>query len=714
MSAWTTKKENTLLQFESDAVRLTWKISKSSMGLTGIHRTCDGTGFSLGDGSPLWSLDIRDEQGYRCPLDGTDVLHFSYDAGDVLQLKWTGLAAGMIDVALRGTADATRPLVRWKVHITNHSDSHTVWNIVFPSLSDVLGPTGSHEADLMLTSEGFGCSIPHPQMQRKHAVWERFRYPNNIVSMPYCAVQNGHLGLYIGLHDPAGMRKDFQYTPPEGLAGTGGAGDTCSGSQPIRITVPAPDSGRAQKDVSLDFETVLALFEGDWYDAAQLQREWVETLPRTAVSVSSNPNIPEWAKKLPLWIRCDVAQQTQQFVSREDYREHIDLLLKFQKVMGCEIGAHLYQWHTHPFDLIYPDYIPRPGLKEFIGTLQSNNIHAMPYINGRLYDVDTPSWEKDDARRFATKEQGAKCNPKAERVIFETYGSATPMAVMCPSTEYWQDTIAAVVVRLARDLNVDGVYIDQICAAWPELCADASHGHELRNGAWWNEGYITMITKVRTQLTDQEKPLLLTTESNADPFTDLFGMLMVNSHRNYIVPAFPAVYGGSAYLFGRSERVTNTVGFHVITYQNVLWGCQPGWFGMDDIRLLLTKEYSDELDSVKRASSLFSRLQPFVHAGRMCRPPRNEAESAIVPVTWHFNGLWPEAVDTLLISAWEYAGKNITVVANAHTSEQKAVISYTTTTPEIWWTPGKEGTVSLADGKATITLPSGTAVTLTT
>lgn len=713
MSSWTVKKENDLLLFETGSVRLLWTLTAASAGLVGMHCPDSGKGFSFGDGSPLWELDIRNRQGYRVPLSGSDIEHFAYETGNILKLKWSGLADGMVDVELQGTADADRPLVRWTLHIANRFDSHTIWNVVFPSFSDVLGPADSHDADLMLTSEGFGCSIPQPQIQRKHAVWERFRYPNNIVSMPYCALLNGGIGLYIGLHDPAGMRKDFQYTPPEGFAGTGGPGDTFAGTQPIRVTIPAPDSGRAQKDLVLDFDTVMALFDGDWYDAALLHREWVETLPRTAVAVTDRPDIPAWAKTLPLWIRCDVAKQTQQFVSEEQYCAHIKILLAFKKIMGCEIGAHLYQWHTHPFDLIYPAYTPRPGLKEFIAELQDNGIHAMPYINGRIFDIDCPDWENDTARRFATREQGAKCCPNVERIIFETYGSATPLAVMCPATEYWQDKIAAVVERLARDLDVDGVYIDQICAAWPELCADATHAHQLRNGTWWNEGYYTMVRKIRDRLSDRGKLLLLTTESNADPFTHLLGMLMVNSHRNFIVPAFPAVYGSRAYLFGRSERVTNRDAFRIMTYQNVLWGCQPGWFGMDDIQLLMTDGYADEIAVVKRAAALFTKLQPFVHAGRMCRPPNNEARSEKADIIWQFCGLWPETVDTVWTAAWECDGKKITAVANAHSSEQQAIIPYTMTTPEIWWTPGAEGTVSITEGKAYISLPPGAAVTLT-
>jgi len=715
MSVWRAVQEKDLLIFETTTVRLSWKINDQSMSFIGMHRVADGKGFSFGSGAPFWSLDIRDQHGYRFPADGTEYSSFSYQTGDSLVLKWSGLAEGHVDVVLTCTAAQIRPRTSWRMRITNRNSALTVWNITFPALPDVIGPAGSHHDDILITSEGFGCAIPDPSAQKRDAVWSRFRYPNNVVSMPYCALQNSGVGLYVGAHDPACLRKEFAYTPAETGSGTPLEGQPAEsiGSQPLSIMIPAPDSGRAQPSVQLDYDTVLALFEGDWYDAALLQRDWVQTLPRAAATVAGRTDIPAWAKTLPLWVRCDVAPHAGRTVTDDDYRRLADLLLSFKNEMDCELGAHMYQWHTHPFDLIYPEYTPRPGLKGFVASLQSNGIHAMPYINGRIFDVDALSWEADKARQWSCKEAGAKCNPHVERVIFETYGSATPLAVMCSATEYWQDKIASVVERLVKELDVDAVYIDQIGAAWSELCADPAHGHQLRNGSWWVEGYYTMIRKMQERLADVNKTVLLTTESNADPYTHLLGMLMVNSHRNYIVPAFPTVYGSSAYLFGRSERVTNRDAFRLMTFQNVLWGCQPGWFGLDEIRRLMSAEYSDELTVVKRSAALFSKIQPFVHGGYMSRPPRNEADSVHKNIVWQFGGTWPEKVDTICTAAWELDGQTISVIANTHSAEQKVIIPFSAPDPAVWWTPGSEGIVSFNEGKAIVSLPPFSAITLT-
>lgn len=50
---------------------------------------------------------------------------------------------------------------------------------------------------------------------------------------------------------------------------------------------------------------------------------------------------------------------------------------------------------------------------------------------------------------------------------------------MCSATRFWQDQVAGTVDRLGGEVGANAVYIDQIAAAGPPLCFDASHGHPL-------------------------------------------------------------------------------------------------------------------------------------------------------------------------------------------------------------------------------------------
>ena len=106
----------------------------------------------------------------------------------------------------------------------------------------------------------------------------------------------------------------------------------------------------------------------------------------------------------------------------------------------------------------------------------------MPYINGRLWDTldrgDEDATFTSLALPAATKQEDGQ--PFVE--IYgskETNGEPVRLAVMCPTTRLWPDKVQAIVLRLLREEGTRGVYIDQIAAAPPTLCMDATHGHPL-------------------------------------------------------------------------------------------------------------------------------------------------------------------------------------------------------------------------------------------
>jgi hypothetical protein len=64
-----------------------------------------------------------------------------------------------------------------------------------------------------------------------------------------------------------------------------------------------------------------------------------------------------------------------------------------------------------------------------------------PYINGRLFDINTQTWKSDDARQYATVMSSPRASPQEFPLYLEQYGSQQLFAVMCPFTSYWQRKI---------------------------------------------------------------------------------------------------------------------------------------------------------------------------------------------------------------------------------------------------------------------------------
>ncbi len=104
------------------------------------------------------------------------------------------------------------------------------------------------------------------------------------------------------------------------------------------------------------------------------------------------------------------------------------------------------------FDSNYPDYFPaRLGVPEAIKSLQGNfGVKVVPYINGRIADVHSPSWVQEDSA----------LDPSGHPHL-ESFGSGATFAVMCPGVEGWRGEVKTVAARVKRELGVEGIYVDQ-------------------------------------------------------------------------------------------------------------------------------------------------------------------------------------------------------------------------------------------------------------
>ena len=172
----------------------------------------------------------------------------------------------------------------------------------------------------------------------------------------------------------------------------------------------------------------------------------------------------------------------------------------------------------------------------------------------------TESWGRDGAERFAAKQPSTQGLDPTDLVLYpEQYGSHAKFAVMCsplpnvvlktpvimmtliarnipndanelhdlqvmcPHTEYWQNTVADVVRVLNTELKTDGVYLDQIAAAGVRNCWDPTHNHTIGGGDHWVTGYGAMLGRAR-QASGPDK--LLLTESNAEPFLGALNLFL--------------------------------------------------------------------------------------------------------------------------------------------------------------------------------------------
>jgi hypothetical protein len=419
------------------------------------------------------------------------------------------------------------------------------WQVVradFPVVPNI----GETKGEKLAVPMGWG--IEHDVSPNLH--WGG-TYPSLVVAMQFVAFYSSGKGLYIGMHDPEANHKELHVNARED-----GVGFTCT-NWPAFPKTP-------ERVYKVPYEAVIGVFDGDYWNAAQIYREFTFKAPWGKAGPVSKRPLPKWLTDTELWLMPDGTPL-----------KNVEPTRKAAEFFGVPISLHWYNWHEIPFDTLYPEYFPaKPHFEQGVKALQLAGFHVMPYINGRLCDPNSETWTDEHGVKSAARQEDGK-------PYTEVYGSKVPLNVMCPYTAQWQQKIAGLVDRLVNECGVDGVYIDQISAAGAVRCFDSSHGHPVGGGHFWVDGYRKMLDLARSKL---PKDRILTTEENAECWIDQFdALLLVNTPPTggATIPLFPAVYSGRTIVFGfqyfREDDLSKSLPFRFKMARAFTYGSQMGW-----------------------------------------------------------------------------------------------------------------------------------------
>jgi len=580
---------------------------------------------------PLFSLTLRrtgtQDDTHVAADDGWREVRIEPQEAGRVKLTWSGAGPDGLDtlrVESVAALDQAAGAIRWTLRVETPAD----WQLRQVAFPQVAVADLGRDADVV---------FPRGAGEVQRGLWQRAfrysgRYPSGWTSMQWLAAYDAarRTGLYVAVHDPAAATKeiDLQSRPAEHAVG---------------FTFEHPAAGMDQPGNAfvLPGEAVWQLLRGDWFDAAQIYRQWAMHNAKwwPALGPDGRADTPQWMRELPAWT-----------LASGKPASVVPQVKRFAEALGVPVGVHWYNWHQIPFDNDYPHYFPTlDGFKEGVADLQSGQVYVMPYINGRLWDTRDRGQEDFEftkmARLAATKDE------KGEPYV-ETYGSkeqdGSPvrLAAMCPTTEVWRNKLHEIVGRLTNECGVKAVYIDQVAAASPQLCCDRSHGHPTGGGHWWTAGYWELLDRIHKDLPPDR---MLTTECNAEPYAHVFdGYLTWHWQYDGQVPAFPAVYGGVLQMFGRAYRggETKDLALRMKAGQQLVFGEQIGW---------LSPSVVDEAENFaffRQVVRLRWLLKRYFYAGQMARPPKLVGDIPRVTADWQWSGHWPVTTDALLAGAW--------------------------------------------------------------
>lgn len=415
-------------------------------------------------------------------------------------------------------------------------------------------------------------------------------YPSGFQNpMPFYAVystESEKKGNYFAIHDPDGAFKEF-YVASDSF-----------GTLRFLCRFIAENYTQAGNGQILPGKAVWQQFNGDWYDAANIYKEFVQTCDwYPKAKENGRENIPEWMRDIPFWIMDWMPNESEDEepipislrpnIENDNENAWFETPIKLREELGVPIGFHLYNWHAIPFNNDYPHFLPaKKALDKGLEKLKEADIKIMPYINALLWDNKDKRGEDyrftKDALPGAVKNQ-LGIQHKLTYAAHEPDGELVEFSPMCPSAKVWRNELKALISKMFTEYDFDAVYLDQIATRVPHFCMDKNHGHPLGGGSWWQKNYRELLDEINAIKPEGKG---FTSESNAEVYANnLDGFLSwkwVSVKKD--VPAFMQIYGGKITVLGRSTNgymKDNTTYWKYHLAQSLISGEQLGWINSD-------------------------------------------------------------------------------------------------------------------------------------
>ncbi len=622
--------------------------SASALACGGDDLTLKGSGLSLTlssqDGHVLSLLDGSGRQRAGRPADslGLWVLDIGADSS---RHTLTAAAAGKFSARKAGTdslelewlefpAPYTKLTVKASVRL--RSDSTTAWSIVLGGISGTaveqvhfprLTGIAVQEGDELAVPSWMGQRARRPRTMLAGPEGKgrrlEFVYPG-ATSMQMLALSSAtEGGLYFAADDSAAYRKSFT------LSGDGG-GDTAT----YAMVHVLSDPGKAAT-YAPSYRAIIGIVPGDWFSAIERYRRWGTQQYWARESRLHSGITPAWMRDAGAWEW-----------NRGRSGSVLEPAAALQKDVGLPVNVFWHWWHKGPYDTSFPDYIPpREGAAAFtaaVAKAHAAGIHAIVYMNQRLWCTNTPSWSKEGAEQWAVRERDGT-------VRLETYNVFNPLpcATMNPHDAFWRHKYVGIADTVLNQYDIDGIYMDQ--AVLSLIDWTPGHDHPVGGGNYWMQGFRDLAKDLRARGGAGRG---FAGEGGGEswlPDLDAFLTLQVSQERYAdpasgweVIPMFQAAYHPYALTYGtygsltlppyddlwpKEKRPATAMQlldekfvrqFHLEQARMFVWGMQPTIANFLPEQLAARRR---EMDYFGRLARLRYGLREFFQAGEFLRAP---------------------------------------------------------------------------------------------
>lgn len=373
--------------------------------------------------------------------------------GDTLSVLYTGVGNCAFDAEIKLWQDRKDGMLHRTMSFDNKTGKPVEWvdfgSVVIPS---DLKYNGGESVIFTSFTEG---GLIEDSMLREKYMGTKYRdlsyqhgglgglYPRT-GHMQFMAYYSEQGGIYFAAHDEKYNLKALEVRPLEKTL--------CLEHK----VMPGGVLGKWE----MGYDIVIGGFFGDWYDAADLYRNWFEKSALKPVPLKENKTLPTWMDDSPVIIIYPVrgGKDTGDMTPNCYYpfEEGVKYVNAISDKLGCRVMALMMHWEgTAPWapPFVWPPYGGERGFKKAVRILHEKGNLAGVYCSGIGWTTESylePEYNADKEYEEYGVENLICRSPKEEKMETATLDGIRRGYSVCPAHETVSDIVVDEVGKMAE------------------------------------------------------------------------------------------------------------------------------------------------------------------------------------------------------------------------------------------------------------------------
>jgi hypothetical protein len=417
-------------------------------------------------------------------------------SNDTISMSYSKFEGADMTVNVHVATSKDSPFMYWNLSIDNKTN-YTIDYIDFPNVvvpNDLLATGGTGR---IFWPAQEGCLIEDIKI-REESAWLKFKpieYPNmgwgglypSSTQMQFMAYYNANGGLYLAAHDEHCNPKGIEF---HRLSENG-----------IKLDFRLFSGGAGKGLYKMPYYMVMGVFDGDWYDAATIYRNWRENSKmQVPPKIKDNKLLPDWYFKSPVVITYPVRghRDMGDMTPNElyPYTNALKIINRYNKAFDSKVMALLMHWEgSAPWapPYVWPPFGDKKNYLEFVNSLHRKGNLAGLYASGIGYTLRSNTDTTYNMYREYKENHLEKVMKVAPDGTLATNGvcaGTTAQRIgydMCPANEFVRKVVLDQVSKIVKSKTDYIQYFDQNLGGSCYACYGTAHGHSYGPGLWQND-----------------------------------------------------------------------------------------------------------------------------------------------------------------------------------------------------------------------------------